>query len=84
MCMKPIGGRVIIQPIKEEPKTKSGIILSEASTKKKISKGKITHVGKDVELVKVGDIVLYSPFYYDEIDEETITIEEKDIWAIVQ
>lgn len=79
--MKVLGNRVAIQPFKKEETTKGGILLHEVSQKQQ-AKGTIIGVGDKVKSVKVGDVVWFSPFHYDEITEELFIIEDTDLWAI--
>lgn len=53
----PLGSRVVIKQLKEDNKTKSGIIIPE-TVAKQITKGEIAAIGRDCEVVKVGDKVV--------------------------
>ncbi|WP_156416402.1 hypothetical protein [Caviibacter abscessus] len=44
MRIKPLGNRVLVKTIKEISKTKSGIILSDSSTKQDIYTAKVIEV----------------------------------------
>ena len=80
--IKPLGKRVVVRPVPKE-KERSGIILQDDLQKQK-GEGTVIAVGKEVKSVHIGDKILFSPLYYDEIDQEHFIIEEEDIWAIVQ
>ena len=94
----PLGNRVLIKPFtKEELEKKNsfGIILPESGSKEKSEQGKVLAVGPgtfdDGKLipmtVKVGDIVAFSKYGYDDInfeDEEFYLIKEENILAILK
>jgi len=94
MKIQPLGDRVVIKPLDEESKTKSGIIIPDTA-KEKSQKGKVVAVGKgkydDGKLnpltVKLGDTVLYKEYGGDEFKldgEEVIILKEEDILAILE
>ena len=92
MNLKPLGDRVVVQPILKEEVTKGGIVLPDTA-KEKPQQGKIVAVGpgklgddgKRVEMeVKKGDIVLYAKYAGTEwkIDgQEYLILRESDILA---
>ena len=95
MNLKPLEDRVIIEPNKEEEKTKSGIILPETASKEKPEQGKIVAVGpgkyengKRIAMdVKVGDKVIFSKYGPDEIkvdNREYLIARASDILAIIK
>ncbi len=95
MNLKPLEDRVIIEPIKEEEKTKSGIILPETASKEKPEQGKIIAVGpgkyedgKRISMdVKVGDKIIFSKYGPDEIKidgKEYLIARASDILAIIK
>jgi len=58
--MKPIGKYVIIKPVKEELKTKSGLILTaEDADEFRYKKGEVIKPGTDVSEIKANDIIYY-------------------------
>ncbi|GGG02152.1 co-chaperone GroES [Paenibacillus aceti] len=92
--IKPLGERVLVEPIEQEETTALGIVLPEAS-KEKPQEGKIVAVGsgalKDgvrVPLeVKVGDRVLFSKYAGTEVKyegKEYLIMKESDIHAIIE
>ena len=58
---KPLKNRVIIEPIKAEQETSSGLIKPESATEKP-QEGVVKAIGKDVKIVKIGDKVLTGKF----------------------
>ena len=86
----------MIEPIKEEEKTKAGILLPESAEKEKPEKGKVIAVGpgrRDEKgnlipvSVKVGQTVLFKKYGPDEIkvdDKEYLICKEEDILAIIE
>jgi len=95
MNLKPLGDRLIVEPIEQEEMTASGIVLPETA-KEKPMQGKVLAVGpgarKDdgsriVMDVKEGDTILYAKYAGTEvkIDEKKYLIfRETDVLAIVQ
>ena len=96
MNIKPLADHILIEPIKEEEKTKGGIFLPETAEKEKSEQGKIiaigpgkkTDEGKIIPLsVKPGDRVLFSKYGPSEIkvdDKEYLIAREEDILAIIE
>jgi chaperonin GroES len=96
MKVKPLSDNILIEPIKEEEKTKSGILLPETAEKEKPEQGKViavgpgrkTSSGKIIPVgVKVGQKVLFKKYGPDEIkvdDKEYLIAKEEDILAILE
>jgi chaperonin GroES len=96
MNIKPLADYVLIEPIKEEEKTKAGILLPESAEKEKPEKGKVIAVGpgkRDEKgnliplSVKVGQVVLFKKYGPDEIkvdNKEYLICKEEDILAIIE
>ncbi|MCR2803417.1 co-chaperone GroES [Paenibacillus soyae] len=91
--IKPLGERVLIEPIAKEETTASGIVLPDTA-KEKPQEGKVVAVGsgtlKDgvrVALeVKEGDRVLFSKYAGTEVKyegKEYLIMKESDIHAIL-
>lgn len=94
MKLKPLADRVIVKPLEQESKTKSGIIIPDTA-KEKSHRGKIIAVGEgkyeDGKLmpltVKIGDEVLYKEYAGDEFKldgEQVMILKEEDIIAIIE
>lgn len=93
--LKPLGGRVIVEPIEQEEMTAGGIILPETA-KEKPQEGKILAAGpgdrdEDGERipmeVKVGDRVLYAKYSGTEVKmdgKKLLILRETDILAVVE
>jgi chaperonin GroES len=93
--LKPLGGRVIVEPIEQEDMTASGLYLPETA-KEKPQEGKILAAGpgerdedgKRIALeVKVGDKVLYAKYSGTEVKvdgKKLLILRESDILAIVE
>ena len=96
MNIKPLGDHILIEPVKEEEKTKAGIFLPETASKEKSEEGKVIAVGpgrktddgKIVPVsVRVGDKVLFTKYGPNEIkvdDKEYLIATESDILAIIE
>ena len=94
MQIKPIRDNILIEPIKKEDKTVSGILLPENSQDKQ-EQGKIIAIGpgkkeegKIVPLeVKVGDVVVFTQYGPNEIKvdgKKYLIAKESDILAILE
>jgi len=96
MNIKPLRDHILIEPIRQEEKSKGGIFLPDTASKERSEQGKIiaigegkkTDDGKIVPLsVKPGDIVLFSKYGPSEIkidDKEYLIASESDILAIIE
>jgi len=93
--LKPLGDRVVIEPLEKEEKTASGIILPETAKEKPqegevlaVGPGRTDDEGKRIPMdVKKGDIVLFAKYAGTEIkvdDKKVLILKESDILAIVQ
>lgn len=95
MKIKPLGDRILVQPLEPEEKTKGGIVLPDTAKEKPqeakvvaVGKGKVTDDGKAIAPeVKVGDKILYGKYSGTEITtkdgEEYLMLREDDILAIL-
>ncbi|MBX7152766.1 co-chaperone GroES [bacterium] len=88
MKLKPLGDRVIVEPMEAEEKTASGLIIPD-SAKEKPQVGKVVAAGpgkKDEPLtVKAGDMVLYGKYSGTEVsydNKKYLIMHEADILAI--
>lgn len=96
MNIKPLGDKVVLEPVTEDVKTKSGIVLPDTHEKEKPEKGKVVAVGpghfnandtKRVPVgVKKGDIVLFKKYSADEFKiggKEFLVVGAEEIIGIV-
>jgi chaperonin GroES len=96
MNIKPLSDHILIEPIKEEEKTKAGILLPDTASKEKSEEGKIIAVGPGKKTddgkivmmsVKPGDRVLFTKYGPNEIKvggKEYLIASESDILAIIE
>ncbi|HOX29827.1 MAG TPA: co-chaperone GroES [Candidatus Paceibacterota bacterium] len=96
MKIKPLADYVLIESIKEEEKTKSGILLPDSVEKEKPEQGRIVAVGpgkknKKGELmpmsVEEGQKVLFSKYGPNEIKvdgKEYLIAKEEDLLAVIE
>jgi chaperonin GroES len=93
--IRPLGDRVLVKRIKEEEKTKGGIIIPDTAKEKPqegkviaVGKGKKTDDGKVIPLdVKAGDKVLFGKYSGSEIKldgEEHLIMREDDILGVLE
>ena len=92
--LKPLGGRIVVEPMEAEDVTTGGILLPETA-KEKPQKGTILSVGpgerddkgKYLPMeVKVGDVVLYNKYAGTEIKvdgKKIIILRENEVLAII-
>jgi chaperonin GroES len=96
MKIKPLSDHILIEPIKEEEKTKSGILLPDTMEKERPEQGKVIAVGPGKRTeegkiippsVKPGDKVLFTKYGPNEIkveNKEYLIAREDDILAILE
>ncbi len=95
MHLKPLGSRVVVEPIEQDEITASGIVLPETA-KEKPQKGLILSIGpgdrdedgKRIAMdVKEGDTVLFAKYAGTEIKidgKKLLILRESDLLAIVE
>ncbi|MBU0476467.1 co-chaperone GroES [Patescibacteria group bacterium] len=95
MNIKPLSNYILIEPIKEEEKTKTGILLPQTAEKERpeqglviaVGPGRKTSSGKVVPIeIKMGQKVLFTKYGPNEIkvdDKEYLIAKEDDILAII-
>ena len=96
MKIKPLSDHILIEPIKAEEKTKSGILLPDTIDKEKPEQGKVIATGpgkmnssgkiNPLE-VKTGNIVLFTKYAPNDIkvdNKEYLIVKEEDILAIIE
>ena len=94
MKLKPLGNRVVVEPLEQEEITAGGIVLPETA-KEKPQKGTVLSVGpgerdddgKYIPMdVKKGDTVLFAKYSGTEIKvdgKKLLILRESDLLAIV-
>ncbi len=96
MNIKPLSDHIVIEPITQEEKTKSGIFLPQTAEKERPEQGKVVAVGpgkmfssgkrSEIE-VKPGDTVLFTKYGPNEIKidgKEYLIAKQEDILAILE
>jgi chaperonin GroES len=94
MAIRPLQDRILIKRVKEEEKTKGGIIIPDTAKEKPVE-GKVVAVGngkyEDGKLrkpdVKPGDRVLFGKYAGSEVKidgEELLILREDDILGVVE
>ena len=93
--LKPLGSRVVIEPLEGDEVTAGGIVLPETA-KEKPQKGKVLSTGpgdrdengkRIVMDVKTGDTVLFAKYAGTEIKidgKKLLILRESDLLAIVE
>ena len=95
MGIRPLQDRVIIKRVKEEGKTKGGIIIPDTAKEKPVE-GKVIAVGNGKVLengtvrkldVKAGDTILFGKYTGTEVKidgEDHLILREDDILGVVE
>ena len=94
--LRPLADRVIVEPLEQEEKTASGLLLPETA-KEKPQEGRVVSAGpgrwdedgkKRVEMeVSQGDTVIFAKYSGTEIklnDKKYLILSEKDILAVME
>jgi chaperonin GroES len=94
--LKPLGDRLVVEPIEQEDTTSGGILLPETAKEKPqegrviaVGPGKLDDSGKRVKMeVTVGDRVLYAKYAGTEIkveeNKKVLILKESDVLALVE
>jgi chaperonin GroES len=94
ISFKPLGGRVLVEPIEQEEVTAGGIVLPETA-KEKPQQGKVLAAGpgdrndkgERVAMdVKVGDVILFAKYSGTEVKidgKKLLIMRESDLLGIV-
>jgi chaperonin GroES len=95
MPIRPLQDRILIKRVKEEEKTKGGIIIPDTA-KEKPMEGKVVAVGNGALLkdgsvrkleVKKGDTILFAKYSGNDIridGEDHLILREEDVLAIIE
>ena len=90
MKIRPLGDRVLVEPIEEKDQTVGGIIIPDTAKEKPL-RGKIVAAGKgtkDEEMIlKEGDKVLYGKYAGTELEldgEKYLIMRQSDVLAVIE
>jgi chaperonin GroES len=95
MKLRPLQDRILVQRVKEEEKTKGGIIIPDTA-KEKPAEGKVTAVGngkvgedgKRIKLeIKKGDRILFGKYSGSEVTiegQEYLIMREEDVLGVIE
>lgn len=91
MKLKPLGDRVVVEPLSEEETTKSGIILPDTVDKEKKAEGKVIAIGEGEKIKKLGlkegDKVLFGKYAGEEVKVDEIEykiLSDEDVLAVIE
>lgn len=96
MNLKPLGDRLVVEPIEQEETTAAGILLPETAKEKPqegrvlaVGPGRVDENGNRIEMeIKEGDRVLYAKYAGTEVklqpDRKVLIMKESDILALVE
>ena len=94
--LKPLGDRLVVEPMEHEEVTSGGILLPETAKEKPqegkvlaVGPGRVDDNGNRVKMeVGVGDRVLYAKYAGTEVkvesDKKVLILKETDILALVE
>ena len=94
MKLRPLQDRILVQRVKEEEKTKGGIIIPDTAKEKPIEgkviaagNGKLSEEGERISLeVKKGDRILFGKYSGTEVKidgQEYLIMREEDVLGII-
>jgi chaperonin GroES len=95
MQIKPLADHIVIEPLPQEEKTESGILLPGTAEKEKPEQGKVVAVGTGKKTddgkvisvdVQVGDTVLFTKYAPNEVTvdgKEYLIVKEDDILGVI-
>jgi chaperonin GroES len=95
MKIRPLGDRILVKRVKEEDKSKGGIIIPDTAKEKPqegkvvaVGKGKTSETGHLLTLnVKAGDRILFGKYSGSEVtldDEQHLIVREEDILGVLE
>jgi chaperonin GroES len=95
MKLRPLQDRILVQRVKEEEKTKGGIIIPDTAKEKPVEGrviaagiGKLSEEGKRIALeVKKDDRILFGKYSGNEIKiegEEYLIMREDDVLGVIE
>ena len=90
MKLKPLGNRIVVEPLTEEETTKSGIIVPDTIDKEKKAEGTVVAVGagdkvKDLGL-NAGDKVLFGKYSGEDVKvdgKEYKILTDEEVLAVI-
>ncbi len=91
MKLKPLGNRIVVEPLTEEETTKAGIILPETVDKEKKAEGKVIAIGDGEKIkklgLKAGDKVLFGKYAGEEVKVDEVEykiLTDEDVLAVIE
>lgn len=95
MKIRPLGDRVLVKRLKEEERTKGGIIIPDTAKEKPqegkvvaVGKGKVNDDGRLIPMeVRAGDKILFGKYSGSEVNidgEEHLIMREEDVLGILE
>jgi chaperonin GroES len=95
MKLRPLNDRILVERVKEQEKTKGGIIIPDSAKEKpaegkviSVGSGKVTEDGKRIPLeIKKGDRILFGKYGGQEIKvegNEYLIMREDEVLCIIE
>lgn len=86
--IRPLGENVLVKAIREQVKTKSGLVLPETAMPDRPQQGKVVAVGESEKIkVKKNQKVIFTKYAGSEIkieEEDYLIIKNEDILAVIE
>jgi len=91
MKLRPLGNRLVVEPIIEEEVTKSGIVLPDTIDKEKKAEGKVIAIGEGEKIakynLKIGDKVIFGKYAGEEVKLDKLeykVLSDEDVLAVIE
>lgn len=84
--LKPLKDRLLVSYLDKEEKTAGGIIIPDTA-KERPQKGKVEAIGKEVEDIKVGNVIMFKTYSPDNIKmegKEYGILKMEDVMGIIE
>lgn len=90
MKLKPLGNRIVVEPLTEQQTTASGIVLPDTVDKEKKAEGKVVAIGNGEKVTKLGlaegDKVLFGKYAGEEVkvgNSEYKILTDEEVLAVI-
>lgn len=84
--LRPLKDRLLVSYLEKEEMTAGGIIIPDTA-KERPQKGKVESIGKEVEDIKAGDVIMFKTYAPDNIKidgKEYGVLKMEDVMGIIE